>query len=225
MWRGTPACPLHQVAPGAADAGAYPVPVRPLVVGFDLDMTLIDTVVGFAATLDALGAELGVRFPTEDLTSQLGPPLDHLLSGHLEQDRIDAADAWNLDSHIDHAMDGPEIRENVHEVVLEEEEAEHAFDHLKAADASFFCERVLEELVAHLAKGRDTVLVEAAADEKPSLAELTRCPSRSRNVCATIRVAGSSSTTSTWCFTASSSTRSSCSGVMPMPSKYGGLRT
>ena len=35
-----------------------------LVVGFDLDMTLIDTVVGFAATLDVLGAELGVEFPT-----------------------------------------------------------------------------------------------------------------------------------------------------------------
>ena len=54
-----------------------------LVVGFDLDMTLIDTVVGFAATLDALGAELGVEFPTADLTSSLGPPLDLLLEPHL----------------------------------------------------------------------------------------------------------------------------------------------
>ena len=36
-----------------------------LVVGFDLDMTLIDTVLGFAATLDALGTELGVEFPGE----------------------------------------------------------------------------------------------------------------------------------------------------------------
>ncbi len=62
-----------------------------LVVGFDLDMTLIDTVVGFAATLDALGAELGVEFPTEELTSQLGPPLDLMLQPHLPADQIPAA--------------------------------------------------------------------------------------------------------------------------------------
>jgi phosphoglycolate phosphatase-like HAD superfamily hydrolase len=31
-----------------------------LVVGFDLDMTLIDTSAGFVATIDALAAELGV---------------------------------------------------------------------------------------------------------------------------------------------------------------------
>ena len=49
------------------------------MVGFDLDMTLIDTVVGFAATLDALGAELGVEFPTAAMTASLGPPLEHML--------------------------------------------------------------------------------------------------------------------------------------------------
>ena len=32
-----------------------------VVVGFDLDMTLIDTVPGFSATLEALGDELGCR--------------------------------------------------------------------------------------------------------------------------------------------------------------------
>jgi len=62
-----------------------------LVVGFDLDMTLIDTVVGFAATLDALGAELGVEFPTADMTAKLGPPLDVLLLPHLEPDQIESA--------------------------------------------------------------------------------------------------------------------------------------
>src|SRR3954464_8185408 len=62
-----------------------------LVVGFDLDMTLIDTVVGFAATLDALGAELGVVFPTSEMTSKLGPPLDLLLGPHLAPGRIEPA--------------------------------------------------------------------------------------------------------------------------------------
>ena len=42
------------------------------MVGFDLDMTLIDTVVGFAAALDALGEEFGVEFPTEELTRSSG---------------------------------------------------------------------------------------------------------------------------------------------------------
>ncbi len=62
-----------------------------LVIGFDLDMTLIDTVPGFAATLDALGAELGVEFPTAELTQNLGPPLDHLLRDHLPEADIAAA--------------------------------------------------------------------------------------------------------------------------------------
>jgi len=61
----------------------------PLVVGFDLDMTLIDTVPGFSATLDALGAELGVEFPTEQLTSNLGPPLDVMLRDYVPADQLD----------------------------------------------------------------------------------------------------------------------------------------
>ncbi|MDT9594282.1 HAD hydrolase-like protein [Nocardioides zeae] len=54
-----------------------------LVVGFDLDMTLIDTVPGFVATLDALADELGVELPVAQLTRRLGPPLDLLLGPHL----------------------------------------------------------------------------------------------------------------------------------------------
>ena len=61
------------------------------MVGFDLDMTLIDTVVGFAATLDALGAELGVQFPTSEMTANLGPPLDLLLRPHLGADQVEPA--------------------------------------------------------------------------------------------------------------------------------------
>src|SRR5680860_254110 len=60
----------------------------PLSVGFDLDMTLIDTVPGFGSVLRALGDELGVTFPVEEMTSRLGPPLDHLLSPHLAVDAI-----------------------------------------------------------------------------------------------------------------------------------------
>ena len=63
----------------------------PLVVGFDLDMTLIDTVPGFAATLTVLGEEYGVSFPIEEMASGLGPPLDHMLADHLPPEQIGRA--------------------------------------------------------------------------------------------------------------------------------------
>lgn len=62
-----------------------------LVVGFDLDMTLIDTVPGFAATLTVLGEEYGVEFPVEEMASGLGPPLDLMLADHLPAEQIGPA--------------------------------------------------------------------------------------------------------------------------------------
>lgn len=53
------------------------------MVGFDLDMTLIDTRPGFAACLQALGEETGLRLPVDDLVARLGPPLDLMLRPHL----------------------------------------------------------------------------------------------------------------------------------------------
>src|SRR5689334_15427662 len=58
---------------------------RDLVVGFDLDMTLIDTVVGFVATLDALAAELGVTLPSAEMSAKLGPPLEQMLAPYLPE--------------------------------------------------------------------------------------------------------------------------------------------
>ncbi|GAB3654764.1 hypothetical protein GCM10027596_06740 [Nocardioides korecus] len=62
-----------------------------LVVGFDLDMTLIDTVAGFAATLEALADELGVVLPVQEMASRLGPPLDLVLEPHLPPEAIGPA--------------------------------------------------------------------------------------------------------------------------------------
>lgn len=70
---------------------SYPDPMRELAVGFDLDMTLINTVPGFGATLRALGEELGVEFAIDDLTSRLGPPLGTSLAAHLPADQVEAA--------------------------------------------------------------------------------------------------------------------------------------
>src|SRR5689334_696870 len=65
--------------------------MQPLVIGFDLDMTLIDTVHGFIATLDAVGAELGIDFPSAQMSSKLGPPLDQMLEPYLPADEIKPA--------------------------------------------------------------------------------------------------------------------------------------
>jgi uncharacterized protein len=78
--------------------------MQPLVVGFDLDMTLIDTVPGFAATLTALGTELGIEFPIEQMTSNLGPPLDHLLREHLAEEAIASAGDRFRTLYPDHAI-------------------------------------------------------------------------------------------------------------------------
>lgn len=91
--------------------------MAPLVVGFDLDMTLIDTVPGFSATLDALGAELGVAFPTAQMTSRLGPPLEHLLRDHLAEDAVAAAGDRFRSLYRDHAITPVPVFPGAHEAL------------------------------------------------------------------------------------------------------------
>ncbi len=60
-----------------------------LVVGFDLDMTLIDTRPGCAATLTVLAAETGTDLDVEEISSRLGPPLDLLLAPYYPADELE----------------------------------------------------------------------------------------------------------------------------------------
>ncbi len=62
----------------------------PLVVGFDLDMTLIDTRPGIAAVWDALSAETGVAIDSAAAVSRLGPPLDTELAHWFPADALPA---------------------------------------------------------------------------------------------------------------------------------------
>jgi uncharacterized protein len=76
-----------------------------LVVGFDLDMTLIDTAPGFVATLDALAAELGVELPSAELGARaLGPPLDETLAPYFPEDEVAAAIDRFRAIYPDHAI-------------------------------------------------------------------------------------------------------------------------
>ena len=89
----------------------------PLVVGFDLDMTLIDTGPGFADVLRALGAELGVQFPVEEMTARLGPPLDLLLEPYLEPDAIAAAGDRFRALYPEHAIANVPVLAGAHEAI------------------------------------------------------------------------------------------------------------
>lgn len=60
-----------------------------LVVGFDLDMTLIDTRPGFSATLEQIALETGVDLDVAAMSARLGPPLSHMLEPYYPVDQID----------------------------------------------------------------------------------------------------------------------------------------
>jgi uncharacterized protein len=89
----------------------------PLAVGFDLDMTLIDTVPGFARTLGALGEELGIDFPVHDLTSKLGPPLEMMLEPFLPADEIGPAGDRFRALYPDHAIASVPVLPGAHEAL------------------------------------------------------------------------------------------------------------
>lgn len=61
-----------------------------LTVGFDLDMTLIDSRPGIRATYQALSAETGVWIDADLAVTRLGPPLEHELANWFPADRVDA---------------------------------------------------------------------------------------------------------------------------------------
>ncbi len=62
----------------------------PLVVGFDLDMTLIDPRPGVVATFDALNAELGTTIDGAAIAARLGPPLESEMAAYFPPTTIDA---------------------------------------------------------------------------------------------------------------------------------------
>jgi len=80
--------------------------VPPLVVGFDLDMTLIDSRPGIKAVWDLLVAESGVEIDTELVVSRLGPPLTWELANWFAPDQVDAMLARYRELYPTHAVTG-----------------------------------------------------------------------------------------------------------------------
>lgn len=103
---------------GSGDTRHYAACVQaPLVVGFDLDMTLIDTAPGFGAVLDVLGAELGVEFPVAEMTARLGPPLETLLAGHLAEEAVAPAGDRFRELYPQHAVASVPVLGGAHEAL------------------------------------------------------------------------------------------------------------
>jgi len=61
-----------------------------LVVGFDLDMTLIDSRPGVIASFDALNAQIGSAIDGVAIASRLGPTLESEMATYFPADEVDA---------------------------------------------------------------------------------------------------------------------------------------
>ncbi len=81
----------------------HPVP-NPLTVGFDLDMTLIDSRPGIAAAYRVLVAETGVPIDIDLVVSRLGPPLEAELAHWFPAAEVPAAAGLYRASYPDHAI-------------------------------------------------------------------------------------------------------------------------
>jgi phosphoglycolate phosphatase len=74
------------------------------VIGFDLDMTLLDTRPGIAAAFRELTARTGVPIDAELVTSRLGPPLRQEMAYWFAPSAVDDAVSLYRSLYPDHAI-------------------------------------------------------------------------------------------------------------------------
>ena len=74
----------------AGSAARIPLVHVTFCVGFDLDMTLVDSRPGIADVMSRLAAETGTSIDAEAVVSRLGPPLETELAHWFPADRIPA---------------------------------------------------------------------------------------------------------------------------------------
>ncbi|MFD0272720.1 HAD family hydrolase [Kitasatospora sp. NPDC127111] len=79
-------------------------PVVPLTVGFDLDMTLLDTRPGIRATYVALSAETGTHIDADLVVTRLGPPLLEELANWFPAERLPAVVTRYRELYREHAF-------------------------------------------------------------------------------------------------------------------------
>ncbi|MFI2610681.1 HAD family hydrolase [Kitasatospora sp. NPDC018619] len=79
-------------------------PPAPLTVGFDLDMTLLDTRPGIHATYLALSAETGTPIDADLAVTRLGPPLHDEIRNWFPEEEVEQAVARYRELYRDHAF-------------------------------------------------------------------------------------------------------------------------
>lgn len=80
-----------------------------LVVGFDLDMTLVDSRPGIVATLGALARETATPIDAELVVSRLGPKLEDELAEWFPPDEVDAAADRFRDLYVELGVPGTSL--------------------------------------------------------------------------------------------------------------------
>nr|WP_149179274.1 haloacid dehalogenase-like hydrolase [Streptomyces sp. TRM49041] len=75
-----------------------------ITVGFDLDMTLIDSRPGIRATYQELSALTGVWIDADLAVTRLGPPLEHELAYWFPEDRVEEMAAAYREIYPTHAI-------------------------------------------------------------------------------------------------------------------------
>ncbi|MFD3332764.1 HAD family hydrolase [Streptomyces sp. NPDC058700] len=65
-----------------------PPPASPLTVGFDLDLTLIDTRPGIKAAWEAFAADTGAVIDADLVVTRLGPPLEHEMAYWFPEEHV-----------------------------------------------------------------------------------------------------------------------------------------
>ncbi|WP_314174909.1 HAD family hydrolase [Streptomyces winkii] len=86
-------------------------------VGFDLDMTLIDSRPGIRATYEALSAETGVHIDAALTVTRLGPPLEQELAHWFPDDEIQRAGERYRELYPRHAITSSPAMPGAHEAV------------------------------------------------------------------------------------------------------------
>lgn len=95
-----------------------PAPVNaPLTVGFDLDMTLLDTRPGIRATYLALAAETGARIDADLVVTRLGPPLVRELRNWFPAEQVERVADRYRELYRDHAFAPTVALPGAHEAV------------------------------------------------------------------------------------------------------------
>jgi phosphoglycolate phosphatase len=77
-----------------------------LVVGFDLDMTLVDSRPGILATLEALATETGVAVDAELVVNRLGPKLEDEMANWYPPEQVAGVCDRFRELYVDHGVPG-----------------------------------------------------------------------------------------------------------------------